>query len=412
MTHHWAPETVVVETGRPPREHDAALNPPITLTSTFIGTAGIEQGGRQYGRYGNPTWEPFEQALAELEGAALPGLVFASGLAAVTAALTLVEPGGTVIMPRHCYLGALSGAQETAATGRFRIVTVDIEDTAAVQAAMTRAVADAPAGAAGARAGGAGPADAAESADSAAPATGRRPVLLWLESPTNPMLEVADLPALIDHARGAGVLTVVDNTFATPLVQRPLELGADVVLHSVTKSLSGHSDVVLGAVATSDPVLRETLHHHRSVTGGIAGPFEVWLALRGLRTLALRVERSQENALELARRLSARPGIEVRFPGLPDDPGHARAAAQMSGFGSILCIVLPTARAATVVAESVRLWTPATSLGGVESLLERRRRHAQEPHSVPEGLLRLSVGIEHVDDLWADLSGALDVALG
>lgn len=402
MTHHWAPETVVVETGRPPREHDAALNPPITLTSTFIGTAGIEQGGRQYGRYGNPTWEPFEQALAELEGAALPGLVFASGLAAVTAALTLVEPGGTVIMPRYCYLGALSGAQESAAAGRFRIVTVDIEDTAEVTAAIDAAVAGAGDGTSG---GGAG-------ADSGDRASGRdRSVLLWLESPTNPMLEVADLPALLAHARAAGALSVVDNTFATPLVQKPLEHGADVALHSVTKSLSGHSDVVLGATVTADPELRELLHHHRSVRGGIAGPFEVWLALRGLRTLALRVERSQANALALAERLSEYPGLEVRFPGLATDPGHARAAAQMTGFGSILCIVLPTAEAARTVTESVRLWTPATSLGGVESLIERRRRHAAEPESIPEGLLRLSVGIEHVDDLWADLEQALDTAL-
>ncbi|GAA4384997.1 aminotransferase class I/II-fold pyridoxal phosphate-dependent enzyme [Brevibacterium pityocampae] len=390
MTQNWAPETVVVETGRPPREHDAALNPPITLTSTFIGTAGVEDGGRQYGRYGNPTWEPFEAALAELEGSALPGLVFASGLAAVTAALDLVAPGGTVIMPRHCYLGALSGAQESAAAGRFRIVTVDIEDTAEVTAAIDAAVA--------------GAGDRASGRD--------RSVLLWLESPTNPMLEVADLPALLAHARAAGALSVVDNTFATPLVQKPLEHGADVVLHSVTKSLSGHSDVVLGATVTADPELRELLHHHRSVRGGIAGPFEVWLALRGLRTLALRVERSQANALALAERLSEYPGLEVRFPGLATDPGHARAAAQMTGFGSILCIVLPTAEAARTVAESVRLWTPATSLGGVESLIERRRRHAAEPESVPEGLLRLSVGIEHVDDLWADLEQALDTALG
>ena len=240
---------------------------------------------------------------------------------------------------------------------------------------------------------------------------GARSVLLWLESPTNPMLEVADLPALLAHARAAGALSVVDNTFATPLVQKPLEHGADVVLHSVTKSLSGHSDVVLGATVTADPELRELLHHHRSVRGGIAGPFEVWLALRGLRTLALRVERSQANALALAERLSEYPGLEVRFPGLATDPGHARAAAQMTGFGSILCIVLPTAEAARTVAESVRLWTPATSLGGVESLIERRRRHAAEPESVPEGLLRLSVGIEHVDDLWADLEQALDTAL-
>jgi cystathionine gamma-synthase len=385
MTQKWAPETVVVETARPPREHDAALNPPVVLSSTFIGTAELESGGIQYGRYGNPTWEPLEQALAELEGASLPGLVYGSGLAAVSAALELVAAGGTVIMPQHCYLGALTGAQDSAAVGRFELVTVDIADTEAVNAAVSAA------------------ADRRTGTD--------RGVLLWLESPTNPMLEVADLPALIAHAKDLGAITVVDNTFATPLAQQPLAFGADVVVHSVTKYLAGHSDVVLGAAITSDPQLREALHHHRSMKGAIAGPFETWLALRGLRTLALRVERSQTNALELAERLSEYPGIEVRFPGLVQDPGHERAAAQMTGFGAILCIVLPTGASAQCVAEQVELWTPATSLGGVESLIERRRRHATEPESVPEGLLRLSVGIEHIDDLWSDLKQALDVAL-
>lgn len=390
MTKKWAPETVVVETARPPRNHDAALNPPVVLSSTFIGTDDIgtaesDAEGIQYGRFGNPTWEPFETALAELEGARLPGLVFASGLAAISAALELVAPGGTVIMPRHCYLGALSGAQDSAAVGRFAVVTVDITDTDAVNAAVSQAV------------------ERHSGADNA--------VLLWLESPTNPMLEVADLPALIAHAKRSGALTVVDNTFATPLVQQPLMSGADVVVHSVTKYLSGHSDVLLGAAVTSNPQLRESLRHHRSIRGAVAGPFEVWLALRGLRTLALRVERSQSNALELAARLSQYPGIEVRFPGLEQDPGHDRAAALMAGYGSIVCIVLPSAAAARQVSESVQLWTPATSLGGVESLIERRRRNAHETPTVPEGLLRLSVGIENVDDLWADLRQALDSAV-
>lgn len=386
MMQNRAPETIVVEAGRPPRAHDAPLNPPVVLSSTFIGTDTLEAGGIQYGRYGNPSWEPLEQVLAELEGASLPGLLFASGLAAVTAALELVAPGGTVIMPQHSYLGALAGAQETAATGRFEVITVDIENTEAVDSAVT-AAADRHAGTANA-------------------------VLLWLESPTNPMLEVADLPAVITHARSRGAVTVVDNTFATPIVQKPLDLGADVVVHSVTKYLAGHSDVVLGAAITSDAALHSAMHHHRSMKGGIAGPFEAWLALRGVRTLALRVERSQASALDLATRLTEYPGIAVRFPGLEQDPGHARAASQMTGFGSILCVVLPTAEAARTVSEQVRLWTPATSLGGVESLIERRRRHANEPVTVPDGLLRLSVGIEHVDDLWADLKQALDTALG
>lgn len=382
-----APETIVVESGRPQRGRDAAVNPPIALSSTFHGThdLGGPDSGIQYGRFDNPTWQPFEAALAELEGAQLPGLLFGSGLAAISAALEVVEPGGTVIMPRHCYLGALEGAGDSAAAGRFRLVTVDIVDTEAVNAAV----------------------DAALEQGSGAPNS----VLLWVESPTNPMLEVADLPAIVGHAKTAGALVGVDNTFATPLAQRPLEFGADIVAHSATKYLAGHSDVVLGAVVTSSQELRAVMQHHRTMKGAIAGPFEAWLGLRGLRTLALRVERSQDNALELAGRLSELPGIEVRFPGLPDDPGHERASAQMTGFGSIICIVLPDGRAAEDVTEKVRLWTPATSLGGVESLIERRRRHANEPVTVPEGLLRLSVGIEHVDDLWSDLRQALDSVL-
>lgn len=391
MTQKWAPETVVVETARPPRAHDAALNPPVVMSSTFIGSADIGSAGEdvdgiQYGRFGNPTWAPFERALAELEHAELPGLVFASGLAAVSAALELVAPAGTVIMPRHSYLGALSAARDSAAVGRFDVVTVDIADTDAVNEAV--------------------------SAATARHAGANNAVLLWLESPTNPMLEVADLPALIAHAKGKGVLTVVDNTFSTPLVQQPLRAGADVVIHSVTKYLAGHSDVVLGAAATSNAALHQALLHHRSIRGAVAGPWEVWLALRGLRTLALRVERSQRSAMTLAERLTSYQDIEVRFPGLPQDPGHARASAQMSGFGSVLCIVLPTAAEARVVSEATELWTPATSLGGVESLIERRRRNAHEATSVPEGLLRLSVGIEHVDDLWHDLAQALDRATG
>ncbi|MET1022102.1 MAG: PLP-dependent transferase, partial [Arthrobacter sp.] len=210
--------------------------------------------------------------------------------------------------------------------------------------------------------------------------------------------------------------------FSTPLVQQPLALGSDVVLHSVTKYLSGHSDVVLGALVTSDAGLRASLLHHRTIHGGIAGPFEAWLALRGLRTLALRIERSQASAAVLAERLSTHPRVSsIRFPGLPSDPGHHRAKSQMKGFGSVLCIEmapvagapdgsgsgLSGADAADRMIRGLKLWLPATSLGGVESLIERRRRHAAEPASVPENLVRLSVGIENVEDLWDDLEQAL-----
>ena len=366
-------ETTVVSAGRPERTADSAVNPPIVLTSTFLGTRETREGDRVYGRYSNPTWDPFEEALGALENAELPALVFSSGLAAVIAAMSLIPAGGTLVMPRHSYQGSLLLAAGDARDGRINVRTVDIADTEEVITAL----------------------------DGAA--------MLWLESPTNPMLEVAELAVLANAAHRAGALVVVDNTFSTPLVTRPLDLGADVVVHSVTKYLSGHSDVVLGATVTSDPELRARLLTYRSLHGGIGGPFEVWLALRGLRTLALRVQRSMESAMELAGRLAAHPGVEaVRYPGLPQDPGHARAAAQMEGFGSIVCIeVAGGAEAADAVTEKVELWLPATSLGGVESLIERRRRQPAEPVSVPENLLRLSVGIENVEDLWRDLDQAL-----
>jgi cystathionine gamma-synthase len=223
------------------------------------------------------------------------------------------------------------------------------------------------------------------------------------------MMEVADLPALVAAAHAAGVLVVVDNTFSTPLGQKPLGVGADVVVHSATKYLAGHSDVLLGVTVTADEQLRARLHQHRTLHGAIAGPVEAWLGLRGLRTLALRVERSQATAGELARRLDAHPAVSrVRYPGLPSDPGHERAAAQLAGFGSVISIELDGAEAADAFVGRVALWLPATSLGGVESTIERRRRHLAEPPTVPDGLVRLSVGIENVEDLWDDLRQALD----
>ncbi|HCG55602.1 MULTISPECIES: PLP-dependent aspartate aminotransferase family protein [Brevibacterium] len=374
-----APETVVVEAGRPQRSNGSSVNPPIELSSTFVGSGETDHGDYVYGRFSTPAWTPFEEALAELEHAALPGLVFGSGLAAIAAALSLVPRGGTLIMPRHSYQGSLEAAGEVAQRSGFRLATVDIVDTAVVVDAL----------------------DDVEAASA----------VLWIESPTNPMLEVADVPALISAARDRGILTVFDNTFATPLLQTPLDLGADVVVHSVTKYLAGHSDVVLGAALTNSEELHKRLHDERSLRGAIAGPFEVWLALRGLRTLSVRMERAQANAALIADRLSSHPNVtETRYPGLPEDPGHERAAAQMSGFGAMVAFCVETGQQATAVAEAVRVWTPATSLGGVESLIERRRRNASEAESVPDGFLRLSVGIEHADDLWNDLDAAIRAA--
>lgn len=380
-------ETVVVAAGRPPRKRDAPVNQPIVLSSTYFGTGPLADGDRGYGRYSNPTWDPFEEALGQLEGASLPGLLYASGLAAVSSALSLIPAGGVLVMPSHSYAGSLVMATELAEKGLFELRTVDIADTDAVKELL-------------------------------APADGKPASMLWLESPTNPMLGIADIRALTAAAHDAGAIVVTDNTFSTPLVQQPLSLGSDVVLHSVTKYLAGHSDVVLGALVTSDAAIRATLLHHRIIHGGIAGPFEAWLALRGLRTLALRIERSQASAAILAARLSDHPRIEsIRFPGLETDPGHERAKSQMKSFGSVLCIQIAPAGglngadAADKLVRALQLWLPATSLGGVESLIERRRRHAAEPVSVPDNLVRLSVGIENVEDLWADLEQALD-ALG
>lgn len=368
------PKTLVVAGGRPAHGHDGAVNHPVTFTSTYAYVPERNEAARTYARFSNPTWDPFEEVLATLEEAELPGLLFGSGMAAIAAALNLVPAGGLMVMPRHSYNGSLALVQELEAAGRLRVQLVDVADTDQVVQAL-------------------------EQAD-----------VLWIESPTNPMLEVADVPRLLSEASGKGVLSVVDNTFATPLLQRPLTLGADVVLHSVTKYLSGHSDVILGAVLTSNEELHAKLHGYRTLHGAIASPMDAFLALRGLRTLSVRLERSQANSQFLAEELAKHPAVgEVRYPGLVEDPGHQRAAAQMQGFGSVISFTVGDSAAdADQVVAAFGLITAATSLGGVESLAERRARHASEPQSVPENLIRLSVGIEAATDLWADLARALD----
>jgi cystathionine gamma-synthase len=346
----WSPATTAVTAGRPAHEPDAPLNAPITMASTYVATGDLE-----YGRYGNPTWAAFEEALGALEGGRC--LSFASGLAAVATVLDLVGHGATVVAPLHAYNGTVMQLADLEARGRLAARLVDLTDTDAV----------------------------VEACDDAA--------LVWLESPTNPALEVAEIEVISAAAHEAGAYVVVDNTFATPLRQRPLTLGADLVVHSATKYLSGHADAVLGAVVTTDDQLYDVLKGRRDLVGAIPGTLEAWLALRGLRTLHLRVDRAESNAAELARRLSDHPAVaEVRYP----------------GFGGVVSMVLAAgADAADLVTRSTALWVHTTSLGGVESTLERRRRWKTEPATIPEGLVRLSVGIEDVDDLWADLSGAL-----
>jgi cystathionine gamma-synthase len=349
------PSTLAVTLGRPPRTADQPLNVPIGMASTYVAGGDLE-----YGRYGNPTWTAFEEALGALEGGRC--LAFSSGLAAVSTVLDLVGHGAKVVAPVHSYTGTLLQLADLEARGRVTASLVDITDTAAVVAACE---------------------DAA---------------LVWFESPTNPALELADIEAISEAAHEAGAYVVVDNTFATPLLQTPLALGADIVVHSATKYLAGHSDVLLGAIATSDDELYAVLKGRRDLLGSVPGTLEAWLALRGLRTLHLRVERAQANAQELVRRLREHPALEeVRYP----------------GFGGIVSIVLAQgAMAADLLTRKTRLWVHATSLGGVESTFERRRRWKAEPATIPDGLVRLSVGIEDVDDLWDDLRRALDDLVG
>ncbi|PZF79431.1 trans-sulfuration enzyme family protein [Jiangella anatolica] len=348
-----SPATRVVTAGRPARTADAALSEPVTFASTYH--AGGDVG---YGRYGNPTWTALETVLGDLEGGR--ALTFGSGLAASSAVFSLLPEGAVVVAPDCAYLGVLDQLRERAAQGRLTLRQLPVTDTDGIAAAAKGAA------------------------------------MVWLETPTNPNLDVADVAAVARAARAAGALTVVDNTFATPLRQRPLEQGADIVVHSVTKLLSGHSDVVLGAVVTADDDANGRLDAHRRLHGAIPGPMEAYLALRGLRTLAVRLEKAEATATELASRLRAHRAVDVvRYP----------------GFGTMCSIeVTGGAAGADAVVDAVELWVHSTSLGGVESSLERRRRWPTESPTVDESLIRLSVGIEDVDDLWADLSRALTTA--
>lgn len=349
------PATVAVTAGRPDREPDAPLNTPVTFTSTYVAGGTVE-----YGRYGNPTWSAFEEALGALEGGRC--LSFASGLAAVATILDLVGQDATVVVPRHAYNGTVMQLADLEARGRLKARLVDVMDTDELLTACQ---------------------DAA---------------LVWLESPTNPALEVVDLTPVIEAAHEAGAYVVVDNTFATPLLQQPLTLGADLVVHSATKFIAGHSDVLMGAIVTTSDELYDVLKKRRDLIGSVPGPMEAFLALRGLRTLAVRLDRAQVNARELAERLGGHPAVEeVRYP----------------GFGAIISVVLAQgAMAADLFTRSTRIWVHATSLGGVESTFERRRRWKVEPATIPDGLVRMSVGIEDVEDLWTDLQEALDALPG
>lgn len=356
-------ETIAVSAGRPDGP-GSAMNAPVSFNSTYRSGG----DGYSYGRAGNPTWSAFEEALGALEGG--HALAFASGLAAVSAVIETLPVGAVVVVPRSAYTGTRILLADLQTRGRVEMRVVDITDTAATIAALGGAA------------------------------------LLWIESPTNPLLEIADLRTLLSAACAQGVRSVVDNTFATPILQRPLQLGADVVVHSVTKYLGGHSDLLLGATVTRDQPLLDELHQRRTLHGAIPGAMESWLALRGLRTLPLRLERAQSNAEVLAVRLRDHPAVgAVRYPGLPEHPGYELASSQMSGPGAMLAFELTDAHTADGFTSRLELIADATSLGGVETTVDRREKWAGDEH-VPPGLLRLSVGIEHVEDIWSDLSQA------
>jgi cystathionine gamma-synthase len=355
--------TVAVAAGRPAGP-GAPLNEPVHLASIFR-----PDGERpEYGRVGNPSWTAFEEALGALEGGA--AVAFASGLAASAAVVGGVRAGEAIVAPSDSYHGFRAMLEEASAPAGCEVRLVDVSDARATLAACE----------------GAG--------------------LLWLETPTNPLMRIADLKTLCGRA---GVPVVVDNTFASPVLQRPLELGATAVVHSATKLLGGHSDLVLGAVVTRGPALAEQLRHRRTLFGAVPGALEAFLALRGLRTLSLRVAQAQATAKQLAERLGRHSRVtRVRYPGLADWRGHDVAARQMDGFGSLLSFeVTGGAEAADRVCRATSLIVHATSLGGVETLIDRRARWPGEDET-PDGLLRLSVGCEHVEDLWADLEQALD----
>ncbi len=367
------PETQVVAAGRPARDPRAPMNESIVLSATFH--SGPDDN--YYLRQGSSdTIRAFESAIGELEGGT--ALAFGSGMAAISAVVE-GRPAGTVaVIPASGYSGMTMLFESQRDLGRMTVRPVDITDTAAVLAALTER-----------------------------PGAG----LLWLETTTNPMMGVTDLPVLIEAAHAVGALVGVDATFSTPLLVRPLDFGADVVMHSATKFLSGHSDLLMGVLTARDPDVVAQLRGRRNITGGVPGALESYLALRGLRTLAIRLERAQANALELATRLAAHPAVQrVRYPGLPGDIWHERAARLHNGFGAMLSFELAaTAEQAEAVCERVRLISHATSLGGVESLIERRARYEIDTaNGTPANLLRLSVGIEHVEDLWDDLVQALD----
>jgi cystathionine gamma-synthase len=359
-------ESLAVTSGRP-SEPGAPLNAPIVPASTY--RAG---GELVYGRDGNPSWSSLEHAIGELEGGR--SVAFSSGVAAAAAVLATVPPGGVVVAPRVQYHGIALQLTNLSQQGRIDYRPVDLTDHRETEQALDNAA------------------------------------LVWGESPSNPILEVIDLGWLSERAHQAGAVLVVDSTLATPLGQQPLSLGADVVLHSATKFVGGHSDLLLGLVVTNRADLHESVIGHRHDQGSVPGALESFLALRGLRTLAVRLAHAEATAATLSERLSQHPAVlRVHYPGLSQHPQHELAGRQMSSFGAMVSFeAVGDPSAVDRTCSSFRLLVHGTSLGGVETMIERRAKYpGDRDQGVPETLLRMSVGLEHVEDLWEDLNQAL-----
>ncbi|MET9373253.1 cystathionine gamma-synthase [Streptomyces sp. NPDC003035] len=377
---HQSFETRAIHAGNTADPLTGAVVPPIYQVSTYKqdGVGGL-RGGYEYSRSANPTRTALEENLAALEGGRR-GLAFASGLAAEDCLLrTLLAPGDHVVVPNDAYGGTFRLFAKVVQRWGVDFSVADTSDVESVRAAVTD-----------------------------------RTKVIWVETPSNPLLGITDIAAVADVARTAGAKLVVDNTFASPYLQQPLSLGADVVVHSLTKYMGGHSDVVGGALVTADEALGEELAYHQNAMGAVAGPFDSWIVLRGIKTLAVRMDRHSENATKVAEMLTQHPKVtQVLYPGLPEHPGHEIAAKQMKAFGGMISFrVAGGEEAAVEVCNRAKLFTLGESLGGVESLIEHpgRMTHASVAGSaleVPADLVRLSVGIENVDDLLADLRQAL-----
>jgi len=373
--------TAAIHAGQEAEGLTGAVIPPLHLSTTYLqdGIGGLRQG-YEYGRSGNPTRDALQTQLAALEGGR-HAFSFASGLAAEDTLLrALLAPGDHVLLGNDVYGGTFRLISRVLGAWGVTVDVVDMSDLDAVRAAVAA----------------------------------RPPRVLWVETPSNPLLRISDIAGLAELGHGVGATVVVDNTFATPALQRPLALGADVVVHSTTKYLGGHSDVVGGAVVLSDEELAERIGFLQFAVGAVSGPFDAWLTTRGIKTLPVRMRQHDENARAVAEFLSGHAKVaRVYYPGLPDHPGHELAARQMSGFGGVVSVALASGEAARRFAESTRVFQLAESLGGVESLVNYpdAMTHASvrgTAAAVPVEVVRLSVGLEDADDLLADLARALE----